>query len=121
MEPGGRAQLGIAAELAAAQYLQQLGYRVRHRRWHCREGELDLVLYNPAERQVVFVEVKARRTHTYGSPAESIGPRKQRALEAAIERYLAATRCRSRYRVDVVTVDGLTLRVAEHLRNVRFG
>jgi putative endonuclease len=121
MVQGNRNSLGVAAESAAAVYLQRRGYRIVYRRWRCREGELDVVAYDPAEQQVVFVEVKARRTTTYGTAAESIGPHKQRTLEAAVERYLAATGCRSRYRVDLVTVDGRTLRVAEHLRNVRFG
>ncbi|MFO7172306.1 MAG: YraN family protein [Bacillota bacterium] len=73
---GGR--LGRAAEEAALAFLTGHGLRVVARNWRCRMGEIDLVaLEGP---QVVFVEVKARRSARWGSPAAAVDRRKQERL-----------------------------------------
>ena len=46
------------AEQQASQQLEEQGWRLLDRNWHCRWGELDLVL----ERQQLLVEVKGRRS-----------------------------------------------------------
>jgi putative endonuclease len=70
--------LGERGERAAAKYLQRLGYTIVSRRERGRLGELDLVAVDG--RTVVFIEVKTRRTHDAGHPAEAVGPEKQQRL-----------------------------------------
>lgn len=65
-------------ERAAAGHLKKLGYQVVGRRDRGRLGELDLIAVDG--RTVVFVEVKTRRTHQAGHPAEAVTPDKQRRL-----------------------------------------
>ena len=48
------------AEQQALQQLQAQGWRLLDRNWHCRWGELDLVMER--QQQVFVVEVKGRRT-----------------------------------------------------------
>ena len=43
-----------------------------------RLGELDLVVVDG--RTIVFAEVKTRRSHRTGHPAEAVGPQKQQRL-----------------------------------------
>jgi putative endonuclease len=74
---------GLAAEEMVARGYVTEGGRVRATRWRCREGELDLVVELPSE--IVFVEVKARRSHA----AEAVSPRQWRRIGAAASRYLA--------------------------------
>jgi putative endonuclease len=74
---------GLAAEEAVACQYAAEGGRVRSTRWRCPEGELDLVIERPGE--IVFVEVKARRT----GAAEAVTPRQWARIGAAATRYLA--------------------------------
>ena len=73
---------GLLAEECAARRYETDGGRVRASRWRCPEGELDLVVELP--REIVFVEVKARR---HG--AETVTPRQWARIGAAASRYLA--------------------------------
>jgi len=55
---------------------------------------------------VVFVEVRQRRSSRFGSAAESVSAGKLRRVRAAAELWLRRSRCNSRARIDVVTLDG---------------
>jgi len=94
---------GRIGETAAAQALAARGYRVLARNLRLGRGELDLVCEHRGD--VVFVEVKARRGAGFGTPAEAVTPRKQRALVALAARYLARSgRADRTCRFDVVEV-----------------
>jgi putative endonuclease len=70
--------LGQRGERAAARFLRRAGYRIVGRRDRGRLGEIDLVAIDG--RTIVFVEVKTRRSHDTGHPAEAVGLEKQRRL-----------------------------------------
>ena len=104
MAPGNdRRTRGRAGEAAAAQALTARGYRVVARNLRMGRGEIDLVCEHGGD--IVFVEVKARRGAEFGTPAEAVTARKQRALLALAARYLARTGRGDRTcRFDVVEV-----------------
>lgn len=81
-----RLSLGRIGEDAAAEYLQRLGMTILQRNLHTPVGEIDLVARQ--RRTLVFVEVKARRSLAFGSPAEAVGARKQRQIIRAAKWYL---------------------------------
>jgi putative endonuclease len=94
---------GRAGEDAAAETLGARGYRVLVRNLRLGRGEIDLVCEHDGD--VVFVEVKARRGAAFGTPAEAVTWRKQRALLALAARYLQRTGRGDRTcRFDVVEV-----------------
>jgi putative endonuclease len=101
--PDRRRPLGIAAEMAAAEYLERGGMRVVERNVRFREGEIDLVCREGGT--WVFVEVKCRRARWGDGPAEAVSWWKRRRLtRLAIHylkwRHLGEPRCR----FDVVAV-----------------
>ena len=107
METGGGhspAEIGRAAEDRAVVLLEQAGLRLLERNFRCRLGEIDLVMQEGTT--VVFVEVRQRRSSRFGSAAESVSAGKLRRVRAAAELWLRRSRCNSRARVDVVTLDG---------------
>lgn len=73
-----RRAVGAYGERVAARHLRDQGLVILEQNWRCRDGEVDLVLRDGDD--IVFCEVKTRRTEAFGTPAEAIGPRKVRKL-----------------------------------------
>ncbi len=81
-----RRQFGNSGEAMAVTYFLDQGFCLVMRNWLCRLGEIDLIVERDGV--VHFVEVKTRRSMTYGYPEESITPTKRRKLARTIEMYL---------------------------------
>lgn len=113
-------ELGRFGEAWAAGLLSRKGFRVVDRNVRFRVGEIDLIAYDGD--QLVFVEVKCRRTSAFGRPEESVTRTRFTHLAGAIQRYLQEHRLEPpSYRVDVVAIEvnrqGAVERF-EHLRGV---
>jgi putative endonuclease len=105
-QAGDRQDAGKLGEDLAAAELWHQGYAILARRYRTRYGEIDIVAQDADT--VVFVEVRARRTGTCGSAAESITPSKQRRLAAMALDYLAwCNNPDAPCRFDVVAIDGV--------------
>ena len=63
-------KLGQQAEDAACCYLEKNGMRVKERNFHCRYGEIDLIMEHGEE--IVFVEVRMRKSKSYGGGVASV-------------------------------------------------
>jgi putative endonuclease len=99
-----RHAVGKAGEEAAVQYLRQHGYRILERNYRCRFGEIDLIARDGS--MLAFVEVKTRRSQTYGPAAAAVTFQKQRHLIKASLTYLMQKKKTDEIcRFDVVTVD----------------
>lgn len=85
-EPSTPQERGRAAEALARRHLEQQGLRLLAQNWLCRRGELDLIMLDGAT--VVFVEVRYRRSATWGGALESIDARKQAKLILAARYFL---------------------------------
>jgi len=77
---------GTLGEQAAAARLEQLGYKILHRNYRVRGGELDIVAEH--EGALVFCEVKTRTTTTFGLPEEAITANKRQRLRRLALEYL---------------------------------
>jgi putative endonuclease len=71
-------QIGMAAESLACDYLQQQGLDLLERNYRAPRGELDLIMQE--HDQMVFVEVRFRSNHRFGSGADSVRASKQDKL-----------------------------------------
>jgi putative endonuclease len=78
-----RQVLGKEGEKAAERYLRKKGYRVVERNYRCSAGEVDLIVLD--RRVVVFVEVKTRTDHRFGTPLEAVELRKQQKMIQAAQ------------------------------------
>jgi putative endonuclease len=81
-----RLTLGRLGEDAATQYLKRKGMKILERNLRTPVGEIDLIARY--WRFLLFVEVKTRRGSALGSPAEAVGPRKQRQIIQTAKWYL---------------------------------
>jgi putative endonuclease len=78
--------LGQRGEAEAARFLKRKGYVIVARSDRQRRGEIDLIAVD--QQTVVFVEVKTRRSHDAGHPAEAVDDEKQRRLTRLALAYL---------------------------------
>lgn len=110
-------QEGHTGETIAADLLRAKGYRILERNFRCREGELDLIALHRGV--IVFVEVKLRRSNTFGTAAEAITRTKLRRLQAAAGRWRQEHRSFRPFRFEVVAIDqthaGTTIRHLDSL------
>jgi len=78
--------IGQLAEHQALNFLQQQGLRLIARNYHCRLGEIDLIMEE--QKTLVFIEVRYRKDSSFGSSAESVTPIKQQKIIRTAEHYL---------------------------------
>jgi len=70
--------LGVEGERLAIAFLTSCGWSVEAHRFRLGHHDIDLVVRKG--RMVAFVEVKTRRSSTYGSGLEAVSARKQRDI-----------------------------------------
>ena len=115
-----KAVIGAKGEREAAKYLLSLGYELREE--NVRVGphdEIDCIAFDPEDRVIVFVEVKARTAESDDfHPELNMTPRKRTALTRAARRWVARKKYEGGYRLDLVCVaNGVVL---EHLKEIEW-
>ncbi len=101
--PDPRRLFGDSAEDHAARYLKEKGFKVIARQFKTHIGEIDLIAREGDE--VVFVEVKARRSPAFGYPEESVTAAKLRKIALVAEQYLKEKNLMTAsWRIDVVAI-----------------
>lgn len=99
----GRKQSGAAGESLAVRHLQEAGLAILERNYRFERGEIDIVAQEGDE--LVFVEVKARRTRSFGPPEEAVTERKRDQIRKVAEGYLYEHAMEDRpCRFDVVAI-----------------
>ncbi len=98
-----RRRLGQRGEQLAVERLTSLGYEIVDRNYRCPRGEIDVVARHAGS--WVFVEVRTRRGSRFGTPEESVTPRKRAHLIASAQHYLQAhDALESDWRIDAVAI-----------------
>ena len=71
-------ELGQAGETAATQYLLERDYHILERNWRAHPHEVDIIADDFGE--IVFVEVKTRRTDRWESPEAALTYLRQKRM-----------------------------------------
>ncbi len=94
--------LGDLGEGLAKRYLQQLHYQILAQNWRWGKAEVDLIAY---DRDVlVFVEVKTRRSATFGPPELAVNAKKQQHLYDLATEYMYQLQHEQEFRFDVIAI-----------------
>ena len=95
---------GWDAEDMAAAFLRSRGLTILERNYRCRLGEIDLVAREGAT--TVFVEVRQRRSSSFGGAAASITAAKRAKLLRAARHYMSRLRTLPQCRFDALLIEG---------------
>ena len=107
---------GDAAEQYALAYLKQQGLTLITQNYHCRQGEIDLIMQT--NETVVFVEVRLRKNNRFGSATESVTHAKQQKLIKTANHFLTTSnRHQQPCRFDVVGLTGNTFDKIEWIQD----
>lgn len=84
-----RTETARRGEDAAAAFLERVGMTLVERNWRCSAGEIDIVALDGDE--LVFIEVKTRRSERAGTGEEAVSAAKQRRLVRLADAYIHAS------------------------------
>ena len=103
---------GDEAEGQALAFLQAQGLRLVERNYRVARGpsargaEVDLIMEEPADGTLVFVEVRMRADRGHGGAASSVSSSKQRRCILGARHFLMSLPRLPPCRFDVVAIDG---------------
>ena len=95
-------RVGKWGEQAASGYLKERGYEIVAANVRTPYGEIDLIAKK--DDFLVFVEVKARTSKTFGPPEVAVTPRKQRHMLDCAGHY-AQQNSIDHWQIDVIAVE----------------
>lgn len=96
---------GETGEFAAVSFLKKNGYKILETNYRCAIGEIDVIAREKDD--LVFVEVKTRKSGEMGYPEEAVGIKKQKKMSQLALWYLqneAINNVNARFDVVAVTV-----------------
>lgn len=98
-------QIGKWGEEYAAKYLENKGYSILERDWHSGHRDVDIIAHYGDD--IVFVEVKTRRSDSFVDPLQAIDYNKLHNLRIAIDHYVKSHNINLNVRFDVISIVGL--------------
>jgi putative endonuclease len=105
---------GLEAEKLAATFLAERGLKLVTQNYHCKYGEIDLIMKDA--KTLVFIEVRLRNNNKFGSAGASITPQKQQKLILTAQHYLQQHGdCNCRF--DAILMNKADAQHIEWLRN----
>jgi putative endonuclease len=110
--------LGARGEEIAVAFLKGKKFAIVERNFRCKGGEVDIVAREG--KAIVFIEVKTRRTLSYGPPQLAVTPFKQRQISKAALTWLAKNRlyeAAARFDVIAILVRDRQVPEIDHIRN----
>ena len=97
-------KFGEKGEAIAVRQLKKDGYKILETNYLTKLGEIDIIAKD--KDTIVFVEVKARRSVSFGSPKGAVTSQKQKKISMVALYYLKATnQITAKARFDVVAVN----------------
>ena len=93
---------GSLGEEMAEKYLVGKGYTILHRNWRHKNWETDIIASKNS--RLHFIEVKTRRTTTFGHPEEDVNRKKVKNLMGAAEEFLLLYPNWKRIQYDILSI-----------------
>jgi putative endonuclease len=95
-------QQGAEGERLARGHLKNKGYELLDLNWRYKKYEIDIIAKK--DETIVFVEVKTRKSNTFGEPEVFVTKQKQNFLIAAANQYIQEKNIELESRFDIIAV-----------------
>lgn len=98
--------IGRHAEQLACDYLVDRGLKLVARNFHCRGGEIDLIMLH--DQCLTFIEVRFRRSNSFAPASHTVDRHKQKKIIRTAAMFIARNRrfAMTTMRFDVVAIEG---------------
>ena len=93
---------GQLGEKIAKEYLEKKGYKIIDQNYRTKFAEIDLIAKKGEE--LIFIEIRTKTSNLFGSPEESLNPRKLRKLFFSAKSYASRIGWSGPFRIDAVCV-----------------
>lgn len=113
-----RILLGKTGEDQACRFLKRKGYSIVQTNYRTRCGEIDIIARQGPV--LVFIEVKTRRSRSFGSPLLAVTAKKQRQISMVAQEYLSKNKLfdtDARFDVVGMRIDASDHAEIEHIEN----
>ena len=95
---------GQLGEKLAQDFLKERGYQIVETNYRSPDGEVDIIVSK--DDVLVFVEVRTKSSRMFGTPEESVTPRKRKKLVLVAQDYIQTHDLpESAWRIDFVAVE----------------
>ncbi|MBR3710276.1 MAG: YraN family protein [Bacteroidales bacterium] len=105
---------GKLGEDLAVNYLINKGYQIFERNWRSGHKEIDIIALDGDT--LVAVEVKTRKSNTYGEPDIAVGAMKQQMLIWAADAYVRYKNLDVEVRFDIISI--VITDTGEHIEHI---
>ena len=95
-------ETGKEGEELAVVWLMEKGYEIMHRNWRAWHNEIDIIATKGDT--LHFVEVKTRRSDTFGYPEDDVSKKKMRFLMSSAEEFLYRNPHWKRIQFDILSL-----------------
>jgi putative endonuclease len=106
---------GLVSEKIAETFLISQGLKLITNNYHCRYGEIDLIMQDA--KTLVFIEVRLRTNPNFGNAAASITPQKQQKIIHTAQHYLQQNKINIPCRFDALLLSTTDMRNIQWIRN----
>lgn len=114
-----RQYIGKLGEQKAGEYLIKNKYRLIDKNFLCKFGEIDIIAKSPSN-ELVFIEVKTRKSLKYGSPCDAVTPHKIKNILLTSKYYIYINKFNNidiRYDVIEVYLNNREIAI-NHIKNI---
>lgn len=95
-------QAGASGERLAARFLEEKGYQILCQNYRYRRAEIDLIARK--EQLLIFVEVKTRKSSSFGLPEEFVDDKQAALIIQAADHYIFENNWQGNIRFDIIAI-----------------
>lgn len=108
-------ELGQEGEQLAADYLKKKGWQIREMNYRFSRSEIDLIASK--NDLLIFVEVKARSTVTFGLPEQFVDAKKAENIMKGADHYIHEIDWTGNIRFDIISIIKKETTELEHIED----